>query len=79
MPTIELPWANSRAIIDVLSEKAIPCMVEHAGRLEEHVEQYPLGQVTLALHLTDDLLLRSFSQALAAGDSVSSGGVRAQA
>ena len=78
MPTIELPWANWRAIIDVLREKALPRMLEQADHLEEHVQQYPLGQATLALHLTDDLLLRSFSQALAAGDSVISGGMTAR-
>ncbi len=39
MRTIELPWETWRAIIAALREKAVPCKLEHADRLEQLLVQ----------------------------------------
>ena len=69
MKTIELPWETWRAIIAALRGKALPSMLEHTDRLEQQLEEHPPVQATVTLHLTDDLFLRSYNCALAAGDS----------
>jgi hypothetical protein len=48
-------------------------MLEWADLLEQPLEQHPPNQFGETLHLTDDIVLRSFTWALAAGDSVAGG------
>jgi hypothetical protein len=38
-------------------------MLEHADRLEQHLEQHAPGEPTIRLSLTDDVLLRSYNWA----------------
>ena len=59
MRTIDLPWETWRAVIAVLREKALPCMLEHADRLEQ-LEKHPADQVAVDLDLTDDFHAESF-------------------
>jgi hypothetical protein len=40
MRTITLPWETWRAVIAVLRAKALPSMLDHAGRLEQQREQH---------------------------------------
>jgi hypothetical protein len=56
---ITLPWETWRAVIGVLRAKGLPFMLEHADEVEQQLEQHAPDQVTVTLHLTDDLFLRS--------------------
>ncbi len=42
--------------------RTIHLSLEHADHLEQQLERHPPDQATVALHLTDDVFLRSFSQ-----------------
>jgi hypothetical protein len=59
MPVVTLPLETWRSVVAALREKGLPSMLEHADRLELQVEQHPLDQATVTLHLTEDMLLRS--------------------
>jgi hypothetical protein len=63
MRTLTLPWETWRAVIAVLREKALPCLLEHPDALEQQLEQHPPDQLVVTLSLTDDLFLRSFNGA----------------
>jgi hypothetical protein len=63
MTAVALPWETWRAVIAVLRAKALPHMLNHADELEQQLEQHPPDQVTVTLHLTDDLFLRSYNWA----------------
>jgi hypothetical protein len=60
---ITLPWEIWRSVIGVLREKGLPSMLEHADALEQQLEQHAPDQVTVTLHLTDDVFLRSYNWA----------------
>jgi hypothetical protein len=62
MTRIKLPWEPRRSIIAVLREKALPSMLEHTDRLEQH-DQHPPDQATVTHHLTDELFLHSINWA----------------
>jgi hypothetical protein len=46
-----------------VQEKALPSILEHADRLERRLDRHPPDQAMVTLHLTADLLLRSFNWA----------------
>jgi hypothetical protein len=54
MPVVTLPLETWRSVVAAPREKGLPSMLEHADRLELQVEQHPLDQATMTLHLTDD-------------------------
>jgi hypothetical protein len=55
--------ATWRAVIDVLREKTLPCMREHADYLEQQLERHGPDEPTVHLSLTDDVFLRSYNWA----------------
>jgi len=59
MRTIELPWETWRAVIAILREKAVPCMLEDADALEQQLERHGPDESTVLLSPTDDGFLRS--------------------
>ncbi len=59
MNPIMLSWEDWRAVIDVLREKGLPSMLEHANVIEEQLEQHSPDEPTVRLSLTDDVFLRS--------------------
>jgi hypothetical protein len=63
MRTIKLPWETWQSVIAALREKALPYMIEHAGKLEQQLERYGPGEPTVHLSLTDDVFLRSYTWA----------------
>ena len=42
-----------------MDAKGLPYMLEHADALEQQLDQHPPDQVTVTLHLTDDVFLGS--------------------
>jgi hypothetical protein len=75
--TIALPWETWRAVIAVLRASGLPYKRDHAEYLERHLEQHGPDEATVRLSLTDDVLLRSSTRTLAAGDPAAGGGVSA--
>ena len=63
MRTITLSWADWRAVIALLREKALPFMIEHADSLEQQLERHGPDEPTVRLNLTDDVFLRSYNWA----------------
>ena len=63
MNSITLSWNDWRAVIDVLREKGLDYMLEHADRLEQMLEQHGPDEPMVTLNLTDDVYLRSFNYA----------------
>ena len=68
MRTIELSWETWRAIIAALYDTGLPYMREHAESLEQQLEQHAPDAPTVALDLSDDVYLRSFTWARLALD-----------
>ena len=63
MNPIELSWADWRAVITVLRERALPYMLEHADHIERLLEQHGPGEPIVRLNLTDDVSLRDYTNA----------------
>ncbi len=63
MRTIALPFETWRRIIETLRANRLDYMQVHANALEQQLDQYPPGQSTLSLSLTEDVFLRSFTWA----------------
>jgi len=61
MNRITLSWEDWRAVIAVLREKALPCMLEHADALEQQFELHSLDKPMVRLSLTHDVFLRSYN------------------
>jgi len=59
MRTGALSWEDWRADIGLLRAQGLAYKVEHADYLEQHLEQRPRDQSTVALSLTDGVFLRS--------------------
>jgi hypothetical protein len=55
--------AESGAVIDVLPEKGLTCMLQHADSLERLLGQHAPHETAVALSLTDDVSLRSDNSA----------------
>jgi hypothetical protein len=58
-----LPWADWRAVSDMLRAKVLPSMLQQADHLEQLLDRYPPDQATVVLSLSDDLFLRSLTWA----------------
>ena len=63
MNPITLSWEDWRAVIDVLREKPLPYMREHADHIERLLERHGPDEAMVTLSLTDDVYLRSYNQA----------------
>ena len=63
MNTITLPWETWRAVIAVLRDSGLAYKRDHADLLEQQLEQHGPAEATVALHLTDDVFLRSYNWA----------------
>ena len=59
MRTIELPRETWRAVIAILREKALPCMLEHADYLAQQLKTHGPDEAMVRLGLIDDVFLRS--------------------
>jgi hypothetical protein len=63
MNPITLLWEDWRAVIDVMREKALPYMLDHANHIERLLEQHGPDEQIVRLSLTDDVFLRSYNWA----------------
>jgi hypothetical protein len=63
MNAITLSWETWRAVIAALREKAVPYMLEHADRLEQHLERHGPDEPTVRLSPADDVFPRSSTRA----------------
>lgn len=63
MVMITLSWEDWRRVINVLREKGIPYMRDHADRLERALDQHAPDEPMVTLDLTDDVYLRSYNWA----------------
>ena len=63
MRTIELPWETWGAVIDALRAKGLPSMLEHADDLARQLDRHAADRPTVALELTDDVYVGSFTWA----------------
>ena len=59
MNTIMLSWEDWRAVIAVLRQKALRCLLEQADCLESQPEQHAPDEPMDRLRVTDDVFLRS--------------------
>ena len=63
MTTITVSWEQWRAIIDLLREKGLRYMLDHATRIGQQLDQHAPDETVVSLILNDDVYLRSFTWA----------------
>ena len=59
MNAITLSWEDWRAVIALLGQKALRCLLEQADSLKSQLEQHAPDEPMDRLRLTDDVFLRS--------------------
>jgi hypothetical protein len=63
MKVVTLSWENWCAVLDMLREKELPSMREHADSIDRLLDRHAADEPMVTFSLTDDVFLRFCSWA----------------